>query len=101
MTVEQAYMVTDKIIIYRSDTTTGPWIKAGEFVYISGTPSPITLTTAFDLVDGQLYTVYFVATSINKLGFESVKSNVISLPFDLRPAPVPTLRSVSSTIVVP
>lgn len=103
MTVGEAYSMTSKIIIYRSDTTSGPWVKLGEFPYTAGAGvvSSVTLTVTFDLADGQLYTVFFAATSVNNLGVESVKSNIVSLPFDLRLAPVPTLRSVSSTVVVP
>ncbi len=103
ITPAQAYTMTDKFVVYRSDTPNGPWVQAAEFLMsgLIGTP-PYTLKFIVDLADGQLQTVYYrVEAVLNTTTVKGKASNVMSLVYDLRPSLEPTIRSTSSTLFIP
>jgi len=97
-TVDQAYSNTDKLNLYQSNDMGVTWIKAGEFP-MSGFPLPAPVVGwpvkfNIDLADGAQYLIHFAITGVNRLGQESVRSNLFPKSFDLRiiPAVPPTIK---------
>jgi hypothetical protein len=107
-TVDQAYGNTDKLVLYQSNDMAITWKKIGEFS-MSGFPLPAPavgwpVKFNIDLADGAKYLIHFSMTGVNKLGQESVKSNLLPISIDLTMAAVtvpPTIRTITITIIVP
>ena len=106
-TVEQAYGNTDKIILYQSNDSAVTWVKIGEF-QMSGFPLPSPavgwpVKFNIDLADGAQYLIHFAMTGVNKLGQESIRSNLLPVAIDLRIMPTvpPTIRIITYTIILP
>ncbi len=107
-TVDQAYGNTSKLNLYQSNDMAVTWSKIGEFP-MSGFPLPAPangwqVKFNIDLVDGAKYVIHFSMTSVNILGAESIKSNLLPVTIDLTGAAVtvkPTIKTITITIVVP
>jgi hypothetical protein len=107
-TVDQAYGNTSKLYLYQSNDMAVTWSKIGEFP-MSGFPllAPTggwQVKFNIDLVDGAKYLIHFAMTSVNILGVESIKSNLLPVTIDLTGAAVtvkPTIKTITITIVVP
>lgn len=107
-TVDQAYSITKAVWIYQSNDMGATWVKIGAYPISqfplpapsNGYPIPFTI----ELVDGAQYNIHFSMTTINLEDKESIKSNWLSVPIDLRPSmPTvpPTIRVITVTVIVP
>lgn len=107
-TVEQAYSNTQAIRLYQSNDLGVTWVKIGEFPMsqfslpapVGGYPVPFTI----ELADGSQYVIHFSMTGINVEAKESIKSNWVAVPIDLRPSlPTvpPTIKIITITVIVP